>query len=96
MARKADQSSDGAGQPERFGRFYLQELLNSGGMADIWFVTDGNGKPFALRKLKREYRFNFTARRNFARGCEILSKLNESEFIVGYVEHGKIEGSHTC
>jgi serine/threonine-protein kinase len=63
-------------------------------MADIWFVTDGNGKPFALRKLKRELRFSFTARRRFLRGCEILSKLTESEFIVGYVEHGKMEGSH--
>ena len=85
--------SDGTGQ-ERFGRFYLQELLNSGGMADIWFVTDGRGKPYALRKLKKEFRFSFTARRQFVRGCEILSHLNESEFIVGYVEHGKIEGSH--
>jgi len=94
MASKAELSSGGSVQPERFGRFYLQELLNSGGMADIWFVMDGNNKPFALRKLKREFRFNFTARRNFVRGCEILSKLNESDFIVGYVEHGKIEGLH--
>jgi serine/threonine-protein kinase len=77
---------------ERFGRFYLQELLNSGGMADIWFVTDGRGKPYALRKLKGELRFNFLARRRFMRGCEVLSKLNNSDFIVGYVEHGKIDG----
>jgi serine/threonine-protein kinase len=94
MASSANKSNDSGLQPERFGKFYLQELLNSGGMADIWFVTDGNGKPFALRKLKRELRFSFTARRRFLRGCEILSKLTESEFIVGYVEHGKMEGSH--
>ena len=92
MAGSAN-NSDGTGQ-ERFGRFYLRELLNSGGMADIWFVTDSREKPYALRKLKKEFRFNFTTRRQFARGCEILSKLNESEFIVGYVEHGKIEGLH--
>jgi len=78
---------------ERFGRFYLQELLNSGGMADIWFVTDGRGKPYALRKLKSELRFNFLARRRFLRGCEVLSKLNNSDFIVGYVEHGTAEGT---
>src|ERR1700733_6128669 len=78
---------------ERFGRFYLQELLNSGGMADIWFVTDGRGKPYALRRLKKELRFNFTERRRFVRGCEVLSKLNQSEFIVGYVEHGKEKGT---
>jgi serine/threonine-protein kinase len=28
------------------------------------------------------------------RGCEILSKLTESDYIVGYVEHGRAEG--TC
>jgi serine/threonine-protein kinase len=26
------------------------------------------------------------------RGCEVLAKLNQSEFIVGYVEHGKEKG----
>jgi len=78
---------------ERFaGKFYLQELINSGGMAEIWLVTDGRGKPFALRKLKRELRFNLLSRRRFLRGCEVLSKLNDSEFIVGYVEHGKADG----
>jgi len=79
---------------QRFGRFYLRELLNSGGMSEIWLATDGRNKPFALRKLKRELRFNFTARRRFLRGCEILSQLSGSEFIVGYVEHGRAEG--TC
>ena len=78
---------------EQFGRFYLQELLNSGGMADIWFVTDGRGKPYALRKLKKELRFNFLARRRFLRGCQVLSQLNQSDFIVGYVEHGKADGT---
>src|SRR5450755_4394852 len=75
------------------GKFYPQELINRGGMSEIWLVTDGRGKPFALRKLKKELRFNFLARRRFFRGCEVLSKLNESEFIVGYVEHGKAEGT---
>jgi len=78
----------------KFGRFYLRELLNSGGMSEIWLVVDGRNRPFALRKLKRELRFNFTARRRFMRGCEVLSKLTESEHIVGYVEHGRAEG--TC
>jgi serine/threonine-protein kinase len=79
---------------EKFGRFYLRELLNSGGMSEIWLASDGQNRPFALRKLKKELRFNFTARRRFMRGCEILSRLTESEYIVGYVEHGKAEG--TC
>jgi serine/threonine-protein kinase len=78
---------------EPFGRFYLQELLNSGGMAEIWVATDGRGKPYALRKLKKELRFNLLARRRFLRGCEVLSKINESDYIVGYVEHGRQNGT---
>jgi serine/threonine protein kinase len=84
---------DAASGPQPFGRYYLRELLNSGGMSEIWLATDGRGKPFALRILKRELRFNFTARRRFFRGCEILSKLTESDYIVGYVEHGRAEGT---
>ena len=84
----------GLGAQERFGgRFYLHELINSGGMADIWLVTDERGKTFALRKLKPKLRFNFRARRRFVRGCKVLSQLNESDFIVGYVEHGKLDGT---
>ena len=80
--------------PPQFGRFYLREMLNQGGMSEIWLVTDGRNRPYALRKLKPGLRFNFTARRRFLRGCEILSKLADSDHIVGYVEHGKAEG--TC
>ena len=75
-------------EPEKFGRFYLRELLNSGGMADIWLVSDERRKNYALRRLKKEFRFNFTARRRFTRGNEILSKLSDCQNIVGYVEHG--------
>jgi serine/threonine-protein kinase len=82
------------GAQERFGgRFYPHELINSGGMADIWLVTDLRGKPFALRKLKPELRFKLRARRRFLRGCQVLSHLNESDYIVGYVEHGKLDGT---
>jgi serine/threonine-protein kinase len=76
------------GEGEKFRRFYLRELISSGGMAEIWLVSDNRGKIYALRRLKRELRFNFTARRRFARGNKILSQLPESEHIVGYVEHG--------
>lgn len=75
------------------GRFHLIELINSGGMSDIWLVTDSRSKSYALRRLKRELRFNFTARRRFLRGCEVQSQLNESEYIVGYIEHGRAEGT---
>ncbi len=78
---------------EKFGRFYTQELINRGGMAEIWLVTDNRGKAYALRKLNSRLRFNLLARRRFLRGCEVLSKINESEYVVGYVEHGRQGGT---
>jgi serine/threonine protein kinase len=92
MAETADSSGALVGQ-EQFGRFYLQELLNSGGMAEIWLATDGRSKPYAIRRLKKALRFNLLERRRFVRGCEVLSQMNESDYIVGYVEHGKINGN---
>ncbi|HMC26545.1 MAG TPA: hypothetical protein VKM56_02000, partial [Verrucomicrobiae bacterium] len=85
-----------AAQPGPFGRFYLQELINSGGMADIWLATDSEGQPFALRKLHDRLRFNFLSRRRFLRGCDILSKIHEHEYVIRYIEHGKIGGALYC
>ena len=78
--------------PGPFGRFYLQELINSGGMADIWLATDSRHKAYALRRLHSRLRFNLTAKRRFVRGCEILSKVQDHQCVIGYVEHGKIDG----
>jgi serine/threonine-protein kinase len=77
---------------QQFGRFYLQELINSGGMADIWLATDSKNKPYALRRMHERYRFNLFARRRFLRGCEILARIPDHEQIIGYVEHGKVKG----
>jgi serine/threonine-protein kinase len=89
---KAENGSSPAPSPGPFGRFQLQELINSGGMADIWVAMDSNGKHFALRRMHARYRFNFSARRRFFRGCEILASIADHENIVGYVEHGKAKG----
>ena len=51
-----------APSPGPFGRFYLQELINSGGMADIWLATDERQKPYALRRMHERLRFNFPGR----------------------------------
>jgi serine/threonine protein kinase len=82
---------DGTPSPGQFGRFYLQELLNSGGMADIWLATDERHKPYALRRMHQRLRFNLSARKRFLRGAEILSKIGDHDRIVGYVEHGSIQ-----
>jgi serine/threonine-protein kinase len=85
--------SSQATSPGAFGRFYLQELINSGGMSDIWLVTDSNNKPYALRRLHDRLKFNFVARRRFNRGAEILSRIHDHPGIIGYIEHGKISGT---
>jgi serine/threonine protein kinase len=79
-------------QTAQFGRFYLQELINSGGMADIWLATDSKNKPYALRRMHERYRFNLFAKRRFLRGCEVLAIIPDHEQIIGYVEHGKVKG----
>jgi eukaryotic-like serine/threonine-protein kinase len=79
-----------------FGRFYLQELINSGGMAEIWVATDAEGHTFALRKLHDKLRLNFLAKRRFFRGCDILSKIHNHEGVIQYFEHGKIRGLPYC
>jgi serine/threonine protein kinase len=92
--RKSD--PDEAHSPGPFGRFYLQELVNSGGMADIWLATDDKHKAFALRRMHDRYKFNFAARRRFVKGCEIHSSISDHKGIIGYFEHGKIDGQLYC
>jgi serine/threonine-protein kinase len=79
-------------QPGQFGPYYLQELINTGGMASIWLATDPQGQVFALRRLHHKLRFNVTAKRRFTRGAEILSQIHHHEFVIGYQGHGKING----
>jgi len=89
-AKKTDSAANSA--PGPFGKYYLQELVSSGGMAEIWLATDAQGKAYALRRLHERLRFNFGARRRFVRGAEILSRIHNHKCVIGYVEHGKIEG----
>jgi eukaryotic-like serine/threonine-protein kinase len=80
-------------KPGAFGRYYLQELIASGGMADIWLATDSKGETYALRHLRDSSLLNFTGRKRFLRGCEILASLEKHDSVIGYVEHGKINGA---
>ena len=90
LAKKSETAPSNGPQP--FGRFYLQERINSGGMADIWLATDSKGKAYAMRRLHENLKYNFGARRQFVRGAEILSVIHDHPGIIGYVEHGKIGG----
>ncbi len=87
-----ERQEDSPPQPGQFGPYYLQELINSGGMANIWLATEPQGKIFALRRLHHRLRFDLPAKRRFLRGCVILSKIHNHEFVIGYEAHGKIDG----
>jgi serine/threonine-protein kinase len=89
LLKKNEETPSG---PRKFGRFYLQELISSGGMAEIWLATDEHNKAFALRRMHDRLRFNLGARRRFVRGCEILEKIGDHKNIISHIEHGKMEG----
>ncbi len=65
-------------------------------MAEIWLAMDENRKAFTLRRISEHLRLSFFARRRFLRGCEVLAKLSDRDGIIGYVEHGKIDGRLYC
>ncbi|MBI4663193.1 MAG: serine/threonine protein kinase [Verrucomicrobia bacterium] len=81
-------------QPTQFGPYHLQELIASGGMADIWLATDQNGGAFSLRRLRNSSIFNFKERKRFLRGCQVLSRIHHHDCVIGYAGHGKINGSY--
>jgi serine/threonine protein kinase len=93
LTEQFDFSTEATPLPGPFGRFYLQELINRGGMAEIWLATDQQTNTYALRRLIKTGRFNFTTKKQFLRGCDILSKIHNHEYVIGYIEHGKIESS---
>jgi serine/threonine-protein kinase len=82
--------------PGPFGRFVLHELVASGGMADIWLATDGNNRPHALRLMLPEFDGDRAARKRFERGCDILASVQSHPCVIGYFEHGKIDGRMYC
>lgn len=80
--------------PEQFGPYELHELINSGGMADLFLATDEQKQTLAIRRLQHKGAFDFTSKKRFLRGCEILSHIHNHDFVIGYINHGKINGSY--
>ena len=76
----------------KLGPYRLHELINSGGMSEIWLATDDAGTSYAVRLLLNSSPFAFTERKRFNTGCEVLQAVQGHDLMIGYVEHGKIGG----
>jgi len=61
-------------------------------MAELWLATDERNRAVAVRKLHQHLKFDFTAKRRFVRGCEVLQKVQDDRLIIGYIEHDKVDG----
>ena len=75
---------------QKLGRYTLHESINEGGMSEIWLATDEAGRPFAVRVMKHNTAFAFAERKRFNSGAETLQACQDGQFIIGYVEHGKL------
>ncbi len=78
-------------QPGAFGPYRLLERINTGGMADLWQATK-DGQTVAVRKLLPQLRRDSTAKKRFLTGCQTLADVHEHNYIIRYLEHGKIGG----
>jgi serine/threonine-protein kinase len=90
---KRNKESSDLPRAATFGPYRLHELINSGGMADLWLATSQKEETYALRLMHRRLRFNFLAKRRFVRGCEILSRIHNHDQVIRYFDHGKIDGT---
>ncbi len=75
----------------KFGDYQLHELLNSGGMTEIWSATDARGRLVALRRLQTGS-LRGSAPKLFKHGREVLEKLARHPHIAGMLDHGKVDG----
>jgi len=80
--------------PEQFGPFELHELINSGGMADLYLATDEQKQTVAIRRMHKTGAFDFTTKKRFVRGCDVLSQIQGHELVIGYKGHGRIDGAY--
>lgn len=78
--------------PQQFGPYTLHELINRGGMSEIWIASNPENQTVAIRRLHSVRAFDLTTKRRFVTGAKVLEELSGHELIPSYIEHGKIGG----
>ena len=95
MAAKSNGKKWHAHRATVFGAYHLHELINKGGLCEIWTATDEDGNHFAVRKMhcgKKSGLFRKSPEeKTFWNGCDILQKVHHHPYIIDYIEHGLIE-----
>ena len=74
-----------------FGPYRLHELINEGGMAQLWLASNQQEETFALRIAHPT--LNTLNRKRFIQGCEMLATLPPHPNVISYLEHGKIDST---
>ncbi len=69
-----------------FANYSVLERLNHGGMADVYLITDANGRRFALRVLLPELRFHWKERRRFHWGCSVNQRFEHPNVVQLFTE----------
>ena len=73
----------------RFASYRLHELINSGGMAQLWLASNNKEETFALRIAHPD--LSSVNRKRFIQGCEALSQIPAHPNLIRYIAHGKWE-----
>lgn len=76
------------------GTYRIRELVNNGGLANIYLATDESGLPVALRRMRPDSASSKSAVKMFKNGRDMLRSLPPYPHIVQYIAHGKEKGLH--
>ena len=77
-----------------FGHFTIQDLVQKGGMGEVYVALDGNtGETVALKLLSPKYIDNEYVTNRFLAEAEVYRRLSHPN-IVKYVDSGQIEENY--
>jgi serine/threonine protein kinase len=75
----------------RFGGYEIDSLIGVGGMGKVYRARDGDGRPVALKIVKRDLARDETFRRRFRREARIAQTVRNPH-VVPVRDTGEVEG----